>query len=188
MAVIQVDVSRLQPGASGDDGSWYVEADGSYLTINKGEIEFINGEVGIRIFNNATILGGTFSNKVTNFGARTILGGIFNGEVDNDGTILSGTFNQPVTIKSNGTISGGEFYKEVTNTGGVIKNLIAKDGFSLSSKNTNAEKITIVDNGVNINKTSFDKINNIVVEKDAKVIFSGVSIADGGLWLTKTPN
>ena len=78
-----------------------------------------------------------------------------------------------------GTISGGEFYAKVTNAGGAIKNLIAKNGFYVNPDSTsNFEQITIVDRGVNIDKASFDKINNIEVAKDAKVIFKDVSVEE----------
>ena len=132
--------------------------------------------------NHGTIQGGTFGD-VDNYGI--IQGGTF-GDVDNHGTIQGGDFvdmDNYGTIQdgtfgdvdNHGTIQGGAFSGIMLSNIGIIENLTAKNGFSLLGK---AKQITIVDNDVNLDKSTLDNIDNIVIEKDAKLILNNISVDD----------
>lgn len=92
--------------------------------------------------------------------------------------IQGGTFNKAVYNFDGSIISGGTFGGVVENRQSpeAVKNIIAKNGFYVNFHNI--ENIIIKDNGVNLDSSSFSKINNIEVSKDAKVIFKDVNIKE----------
>lgn len=71
------------------------------------------------VFNNSGILGGTFNGEVDNRAPGIIKGGTFNGAVENNGIIEKGTFNGAVT--GNGTVS-----ESITGSGTLNGELITK--------------------------------------------------------------
>lgn len=71
------------------------------------------------VFNNSGILGGTFNGEVDNRAPGIIKGGTFNGAVENNGIIEKGTFNGAVT--GSGTVS-----ESITGSGTLNGELITK--------------------------------------------------------------
>ena len=106
-----------------------------------------------------------------------ITGGIFAGEVTNEGTIKNGSFEQEVTNNAGGEISGGTFYGTVTNSGYI------KDG-TFNGKVTNRNTIEngtfagSVTNEGTIKNGSFEKkVTNSNTIMDG--VFKGV-VENGG--------
>ena len=106
-----------------------------------------------------------------------ITGGIFAGEVINEGTIKNGSFEQEVTNNAGGEISGGTFYGTVTNSGYI------KDG-TFNGKVTNRNTIEngtfagSVTNEGTIKNGSFEKkVTNSNTIMDG--VFKGV-VENGG--------
>ena len=154
-----VNVLDVNPGNKEGNGWTWNGSDDSqeeWLIVN-GIVKFVGGALYYGVKNKKIIVDGTFASKVNNEG--TIENGTFYKEVDNlGGLILGGTF------------------KGVVHNDGIIKNIIAKDGFAVrADSNKNIEKITIIDNGVKLDNVSFSKIDNIEIQKGAKVIFAGIS-------------
>jgi len=87
------------------------------------DAEFNGGTVGGYTYNNGTISGGIFQGTVVSRNSYVddesipgvILGGTFQGNVDNWGTISNGTFQG--RVYNAGTISDGTFQREVYNSG-----------------------------------------------------------------------
>ena len=73
------------------------------------------------VFNNSGILGGTFNGEVDNRAPGIIKGGTFNGAVENNGIIEKGTFND--AVENNGTIEKGTFNGAVTGSGTVSESI-----------------------------------------------------------------
>ena len=91
-----------------------------------------------------------------------ITGGIFAGEVTNEGTIKNGSFEQEVTNNAGGEISGGTFYGTVTNSGYI------KDG-TFNGKVTNSNTIE--------NGTFTYKVENTHIIKDGTFTYK---VENGG--------
>ena len=156
----------IQGGTFGDVDNYGIIQGGTFGDVdNHGTIQ--DGTFG-DVDNYGIIQGGTFGD-VDNHG--TIQGGDF-GDMDNYGTIQDGTFGD---VDNHGTIQGGAFSGIMLSNIGIIENLTAKNGFSLLGK---AKQITIVDNDVNLDKSTLDNIDNIVIEKDAKLILNNISVDD----------
>ena len=154
-----VNVLDVNPGNKEGNGWTWNGSDDSqeeWLIVN-GIVKFVGGALYYGVKNKKIIVDGTFASKVNN--EETIENGTFYKEVDNlGGLILGGTF------------------KGVVHNDGIIKNIIAKDGFAVRADSSkNIEKVTITDSGVKLDATSFSKIDNIEIQKDAKVIFVGIS-------------
>ena len=73
------------------------------------------GEFKGKVFNNSGILGGTFNGEVENMGPGRIMNGTFKNSVENKGMIENGAFHDEV--KNNGTINDGTFHGAVENNG-----------------------------------------------------------------------
>ena len=65
------------------------------------------------VFNNSGILGGTFNGEVENMGPGTINDGTFKNSVKNNGMIENGAFHD--AVENNGTINDGTFHGKVEN-------------------------------------------------------------------------
>ena len=99
-------------------GGGVFSASGKNLTVNHVEITgCTRGKIPDAMhFKNGTVSGGIFDGEVTNQGG-TISGGTFNSRVVNEGNIENGMFNGEVVNQSNCTIKDGTFKNTVDNFG-----------------------------------------------------------------------
>ena len=99
-------------------GGGVFSASGKNLTVNHVEItDCKKGTTPDAMhFKNGTVSGGIFDGEVTNQGG-TISGGTFNSRVVNEGNIENGMFNGEVVNQSNCTIKDGTFKNTVDNFG-----------------------------------------------------------------------
>ena len=99
-------------------GGGVFSASGKNLTVNHVEITgCTRGKIPDAMhLKNGTVSGGIFDGEVTNQGG-TISGGTFNSRVVNEGNIENGMFNGEVVNQSNCTIKDGTFKNTVDNFG-----------------------------------------------------------------------
>lgn len=118
--IIALDESGKPASASGT--GWEYDSASSTLSLQKGYSFAVDGECGVTVTNLGTIVGGTYNGTVNNTGSTSVMNeqggvidnGTFNGEVNNfhsynTCTINNGTFNGKVTIGNHCIINGGTF-------------------------------------------------------------------------------
>ena len=148
---------------------WSYDHSTKTLTLTSGTYDFSSTEpvaCAIEIQWRVEITGGIFAGEVTNEG--TIKNGIFEGRVTNNGTIMdNGTFNEEVT--NSGYIKDGTFNGEVTNS-----NTIENGTFAGSVTNEGTIKNGSFEKKVTNGRTIMDGVFKGVVENGGNgTIFGG---------------
>ncbi len=118
--IIQLNDNGIPKDISGT--GWEYDSAEKVLTLKKGYSFAVDGQLSVEVINYGTIVGGTYNGTVNNTGntnsmddaGGTIDNGTFNGSVNNyhgynTCTINNGTFNGKVTLGNHGIINNGIF-------------------------------------------------------------------------------
>ena len=126
------------------------------------------GEFKGKVFNNSGILGGTFNGEVENMGPGRIMNGTFKNSVENKGMIENGTFEGTVENNTNGTISGGTFAGSVSNNGGTVNG-------GIFNGNTGLDEVTDLHSITVASGAKIEKVNGVPAEWAPYVVTSNAT-------------
>ena len=143
------------------------------------------GEFNVKVFNNSGILGGTFNGPVDNRAPGIIKDGTFNGAVENNGMIENGTFKNMCRVINNRTIENGTFEGTVENntngtiSGGTFAGSVSNNGGTVNggifNGNTGLDEVTDLHSITVASGAKIEKVNGVPAEWAPYVVTSNAT-------------